>query len=165
MMDPSPIIPPEPEQTGTKDTQLRGEMPPLSNLQHDVQSGGLQGAAMEPVLAAAQLRASQRDILQIVARGVDHELSSRQEQIAKLQEDNVRLQVNNARVDERLRSGQLQSGGQLLMASLGGTFLGYGIGKIESGANAFGIVVSLIGIIMLIYGCWPVISIRWWHRG
>jgi hypothetical protein len=165
MTDDAHLIPPEPEQTGTKDTQLRGEVIPLTNLQHDMQSGGLQRAAMEPVLAAAQLRTSQRDILQIVARGVDHELSSRQEQIVKLQEDNVRLQVNNARVDERLRSGQLQSGGQLLMASLGGTFLGYGIGKIEAGAKAFGIVVSFIGIVMLIYGCWPVISIRWWHRG
>ena len=165
MTDENHIIPPEPERTGTKDIQLAGEVIPLPNLQHAQQSGGLQQSAMEPVLAAAQLRASQRDILQIVARGVDHELSSRQEQIAKLQGDNVRLQVDNARADERLRSGQLQSGGQLLMASLGGTFLGYGIGKVEAGANAFGIVVSFIGIAMLVYGCWPVISIRWWHRG
>lgn len=165
MTDEDPIIPPEPEQTGTKDTQVRGEIISIPNLQRDEQSGGLQQAAMEPVLAAAQLRASQRDILQIVARGVDHELGLRQEQIEKLQVDNVRLQVDNARADERLRSGQLQSGGQLLMASLGGTLLGYGIGRVEAGATAFGIIVSFIGIIMLAYGCWPVISIRWWHRG
>ena len=165
MTDENHIIPPEPEQTGTKDLQVPGEVVPLPNLQNAEQSGGLRQSAMEPVLAAAQLRTSQRDILQIVARGVDHELTSRQERIAKLQGDNVRLQVDNARADERLRSGQLQSGGQLLMTSLGGTFLGYGIGKVEEEANAFGIIVSIIGMGMLVYGCWPVISIRWWHRG
>lgn len=165
MTDENQIIPPEPEQTGTNDIQVHGEVIPLPDLQHAEQTGGLRQSAMESVLVAAQLRTSQKDILHIVARGVDHELKSRQEQITKLHEDNVRLQVDNARTEERLRSGQLQSGGQLLLTSLGGTFLGYGLGKVEAGANAFGIVVSIIGIGMLIYGCWPVISIRWGHRG
>ena len=164
MANENDVILPEPEETGTDSIQIRNEIIPLK-VQEVEQSGGLQRSAMETVIAAAQLRSTQKDILQIVARGVDQELDARQRRIEKLQEHNVQLQVGHARADERLRSGQLQSGGQLLMASLGGTFLGYGIGKIEAGSSIFGCVVSVIGLVMLVYGCWPVISIRWWDRG
>lgn len=158
------LVPPMPERTGTTETQALGEIISLPSDIQQAQAGGLQQVTIESVIDATRLRSTERDIVKIVARGVVQEMATKQEKLDKLHEENTQLRVKEARADERLRSGQLQSGGQLLMTSIGGSLLGYGIGKIESGPVAAGAIFSLIGLAMIVYGSWPVVSARWWHR-
>lgn len=69
--------------------------------------------------------------------------------------------VAHARTDERLRTGQLMSGAHAFLQVIGGAFLGYGFGRLDSPNPWIGVGFIVPGVVMIAAGCWPVLSVRW----
>lgn len=152
----------EPEQTQAQGVQEKGPSVPEVLPVEPKEGTGLRHSTVENMMLALGLRHNQtKEIMQLVGRGVDHELRNKDSRIDRLQDQLTDEMVKNARFDERLRTGQMSSGSQLFSASVGGTILGYGLTNLNSETWDLGAIACLIGVGMVFFGCLPTISARW----
>ena len=124
-------------------TQRKGEVIlRLRLLDHQIGIRESNAEAFVPAVNYSSIQA--REMMQIWALGVDDERAGMQGRLDKVQSDLMKETILNARIDERLRNGEMQSGWQLLLANGGGGLFGYGIGD---------------G-----FGSWPTVAARWWPK-
>ncbi len=156
-------IPQELEQTGASGKQEETGIPTdlIPAVPKEPQPG-LRGA-LEDVVGALFLRSPQlRSIIKIVAKDYVRRLASAEAIVDKLRSDLQAEKIAHARTEERLKNAQQQTGAHVLLQLLGAISLTYGLTELETGSLAW--VFIAIGLGMILYGCWPFVSARWWRR-
>jgi hypothetical protein len=160
--DHAPIDPenlPHPEEVGAREGQRPGD-PHQALVPADVVAAGRGG--LQPSTLLDDLHTVLRLGRQVgpVAGAIFRDIDRRLRRADELQEDLTAEKVAHARTDERLRSGQLQSSAHAFLTALGGAFLGFALPELKKDPSWFDGLIALIGVAMLVVGCWPIVSAR-----
>jgi len=121
---------------------------------------GLRPTMIEEVADAIAETLPARAVFGALGREANRRLDAAQGRGDRLQEELMREKVAHARTDERLRTGQMQSGAQLLLQIVGSVALGYGLARLETAATWAALAWCVSGLIIAVFGCWPIISLR-----
>lgn len=157
---------PEPAETGAQANQAVGTPPlDLARFEQIGPKDALRAPGLEEVLTALAVRGRQvRGLLAIMFRQADRRAASEQARIERIQAKLTEETVAHARTDEKLKARQMQTGAQVMLQVFGSGLLGYGLAELKS-PGYMGIAFCAIGILMVGFGCWPLISLRWPRRG